>query len=540
MSNHYQELAPGSQPQTGSAGFGNDALEQMQPFDNFGLSDNPQSGNEFNEFFNFDAFTSDASPGQSSEPFPAAGADLLDFGPDNHSQLPANGFFFNDNLLQLSPNFQFPSSAGAEEVQQQLTSGAELSLEQPQLPIDRDLEDLFRQFPDTQAPASAGADHFQDLFNFAGAKTQHEVQDHHEGLSVPELHVSDDAENLEGQRSSGEETELVEPSPQHPNNNFVENFDQHVAEPQVPSAARGDQLMNQRSASAAPLVHQPQPDIMTVHNQLSNYLQTPGFSENFKHQFVETIPDHWMNDFFGAHVMPPTQRRATVPQVPNLVPQQAPVPAGQPTGRSQVPAPSSRIPPMLPPVPPPSFSAPAPLPRVRPSQAQLPAPLPQVPAVPSQQPAPRRRGRAPSAQNAASNARSAPRKPATRRRAPVPPAASYAQFAPQQSQREPTPTPPASPDGNLNQDTYEPLIFYPEFEDEPDAPPRQYPTYAEHFKTAGQAKRHRKRIRVAPKKNATDIERVKRYGRKCLHFLISFPRLTHQQANTGCAGCTSP
>ncbi|KAH7381655.1 hypothetical protein BKA66DRAFT_389337, partial [Pyrenochaeta sp. MPI-SDFR-AT-0127] len=47
-----------------------------------------------------------------------------------------------------------------------------------------------------------------------------------------------------------------------------------------------------------------------------------------------------------------------------------------------------------------------------------------------------------------------------------------------------------------------------------DAPPPIYPVYVGHFRTAQDAKAHRKRTRIAPKSHALDIERVKCYGRQ--------------------------
>jgi hypothetical protein len=65
----------------------------------------------------------------------------------------------------------------------------------------------------------------------------------------------------------------------------------------------------------------------------------------------------------------------------------------------------------------------------------------------------------------------------------------------------------------LEQDTYVPVIDVQEPSGDPNAPPPIYPPYAGRFITSEQARLHRKRTRVPPKSDATDIDRVKRYGR---------------------------
>ncbi|KAF1947253.1 hypothetical protein EJ02DRAFT_334409 [Clathrospora elynae] len=66
----------------------------------------------------------------------------------------------------------------------------------------------------------------------------------------------------------------------------------------------------------------------------------------------------------------------------------------------------------------------------------------------------------------------------------------------------------------LNEDNYMPLDPYDEPSPDPQARRPLYPMYGGHFQTAQAAKTHRKRTRVAPKSNAPDVERVKRYGRQ--------------------------
>tara|TARA_R110002003_G_scaffold73_14_gene6931 strand:+ start:10742 stop:11455 length:714 start_codon:yes stop_codon:yes gene_type:complete len=65
----------------------------------------------------------------------------------------------------------------------------------------------------------------------------------------------------------------------------------------------------------------------------------------------------------------------------------------------------------------------------------------------------------------------------------------------------------------LDQDTYVPVIDIREPTRDPNAAPPIYPPYASRFITSEQARLHRKRVRLPPKSDATDIDRVKRYGR---------------------------
>jgi hypothetical protein len=65
----------------------------------------------------------------------------------------------------------------------------------------------------------------------------------------------------------------------------------------------------------------------------------------------------------------------------------------------------------------------------------------------------------------------------------------------------------------LDQDTYVPVIDVKEPTRDPNAAPPIYPPYASRFITSEQARLHRKRVRIPPKSDATDIDRVKRYGR---------------------------
>jgi hypothetical protein len=65
----------------------------------------------------------------------------------------------------------------------------------------------------------------------------------------------------------------------------------------------------------------------------------------------------------------------------------------------------------------------------------------------------------------------------------------------------------------LDQDTYVPVIDVNEPTRDPNAAPPIYPPYASRFITSEQARLHRKRVRIPPKSDATDIDRVKRYGR---------------------------
>ena len=67
---------------------------------------------------------------------------------------------------------------------------------------------------------------------------------------------------------------------------------------------------------------------------------------------------------------------------------------------------------------------------------------------------------------------------------------------------------------DLNEENYQPLITDNEPSPAANAPRPIYPAYAGHFMGAQDAKMYRKRIRIAPKAHAPDVERVKRYGRK--------------------------
>jgi hypothetical protein len=69
---------------------------------------------------------------------------------------------------------------------------------------------------------------------------------------------------------------------------------------------------------------------------------------------------------------------------------------------------------------------------------------------------------------------------------------------------------------NVTEDTYLPLDPDNEAPVDPQAPPPLYPAYTGHFQSAQAASTYRKRTRVAPKSNASDIDRVKCYGRKYL------------------------
>lgn len=66
----------------------------------------------------------------------------------------------------------------------------------------------------------------------------------------------------------------------------------------------------------------------------------------------------------------------------------------------------------------------------------------------------------------------------------------------------------------LTEQTYKPLVNISEFDTDPKGLQPIYPAYAGTFTTSKDAKDFRKRMRVPPKNLATDLERVKRYGRK--------------------------
>lgn len=66
---------------------------------------------------------------------------------------------------------------------------------------------------------------------------------------------------------------------------------------------------------------------------------------------------------------------------------------------------------------------------------------------------------------------------------------------------------------DLSEETYKPMDECVEPSPAPNTPSPIYAPYAGLFATSEAAKMHRKRIRVAPKSLAPDVERVKRYGR---------------------------
>jgi hypothetical protein len=76
------------------------------------------------------------------------------------------------------------------------------------------------------------------------------------------------------------------------------------------------------------------------------------------------------------------------------------------------------------------------------------------------------------------------------------------------------PEAPSCAPGELSEGTYRPLVRYTVPSPVPGAPRPIYGAYVGYFATSADARRHRKRIRVPPKSQAPDVERVKRFGRK--------------------------
>jgi hypothetical protein len=77
--------------------------------------------------------------------------------------------------------------------------------------------------------------------------------------------------------------------------------------------------------------------------------------------------------------------------------------------------------------------------------------------------------------------------------------------------------PAATPSGTLNENNYTPVAWEPQPALDPNAPPPPpplYPAYSGRFQSGSTARAYRKRNRIAPKSHASDVERVKRYGRK--------------------------
>ncbi|KAF1913555.1 hypothetical protein BDU57DRAFT_540965 [Ampelomyces quisqualis] len=70
----------------------------------------------------------------------------------------------------------------------------------------------------------------------------------------------------------------------------------------------------------------------------------------------------------------------------------------------------------------------------------------------------------------------------------------------------------SSPSG-MTESSYRPLIKHNEVSFSPSGPTPSYPLYSAKFRTTEQARRYRKRSRVAPKDQAPDLHRVRKYGR---------------------------
>ncbi len=68
-----------------------------------------------------------------------------------------------------------------------------------------------------------------------------------------------------------------------------------------------------------------------------------------------------------------------------------------------------------------------------------------------------------------------------------------------------------------SEENYTPLVIMKEHPAPANAPQSDYPSYTGHFKTAAEAKTHRKRSRLPANANAPDIQHVKRFGRE-FHF----------------------
>jgi hypothetical protein len=100
----------------------------------------------------------------------------------------------------------------------------------------------------------------------------------------------------------------------------------------------------------------------------------------------------------------------------------------------------------------------------------------------------------------------------------------------------PSPSPPGSParsehdsqrtlspfegEPHLNEDNYTPKEQHDHSFVEPNAPQPVYPMFVGHFKSGSEARKFRKRVRYPPKTNASDVQRVKRYGRTSSLFLL--------------------
>ena len=69
-------------------------------------------------------------------------------------------------------------------------------------------------------------------------------------------------------------------------------------------------------------------------------------------------------------------------------------------------------------------------------------------------------------------------------------------------------------DDTLTEANYRPVVPEPVVQPDPDAPEPIYQPYTGAFATAEAARQFRKRARVRKTKEAKDIERVKKYGRK--------------------------
>jgi hypothetical protein len=79
----------------------------------------------------------------------------------------------------------------------------------------------------------------------------------------------------------------------------------------------------------------------------------------------------------------------------------------------------------------------------------------------------------------------------------------------------------------LTEENYVPQIENEMPEPKAQAPLSAHPPFQGLFRTKEQAMRHRKRVRVLPKNKATDVDRVKRFGRKSPHPHLNLPPPAH-------------
>jgi hypothetical protein len=241
-------------------------------------------------------------------------------------------------------------------------------------------------------------------------------------------------------------------------NNSYQKIGQQLPQSNVAFGAGKFQHHGQVHSAAGAKVNMSPKQFEDFKRHLAREVQKPGMTKQDKMKVLTSVPGHLMDAIGRAHPMSPAQRQASVPQVPAQVPQQTAASYQQYAAPTRKPAKQTQ--------------RPSRQPRASGPRSRRPAPLAQ--AMPT-----------------------------------------FKEMTAQQCIDLVSPTPSASTDGGngLSGYNYRPEITHAQPPMDPNNPPA-YPAYFGHFKTGGQASRFRKRVRIPPKA-AKDLERVKKYGRKC-------------------------